>query len=63
MSHNIGSWNIDGHNMGITSGCPLKRVCGMSDVNGLGVWDVENAESPSMEIAVVTEDIDQVPVQ
>jgi hypothetical protein len=51
---NIGLWNIDGHNMRITSGCPLKQVCGMSDVNGLGVWDVENAESLSMEITVVT---------
>jgi hypothetical protein len=40
--------------MRITSGCPLKQVCGMSDVNVLGVWDVENVEGLRMEIAVVT---------
>jgi hypothetical protein len=48
VSHNISLWNIDGHNMRITSGCPLKQVCGMSDVNGLRMWDVKNAECPSM---------------
>jgi hypothetical protein len=54
VSCNISAWNIDGHNMRITLGCLLKRVCRMSDVNGW-VWDVENVESPSTEIVVVTQ--------